>query len=81
MTREILDRPVLGGFIVLAVLLYLSTAIYTGIAQKTSALYVQFLAVSFGGRSAVQQLFSPRPTRPRWTCSVSRAGFSAVWRG
>lgn len=64
MTRETLDRLVLGGFIVLAVLLYLSTASYTGIAQKTSALYVRFLAVSFGGLSAVQLLFSLRKTAP-----------------
>jgi putative tricarboxylic transport membrane protein len=62
MTRETLDRLVLGGFIVLAVLLYISTANYTGIAQKTSAVYVKFLAVSFGGLSAVQLLFSLRRT-------------------
>ena len=60
MTRETLDRLVLGGFIILAVLLYSSTASYTGIAQKTSAVYVRFLAVSFGGLSAVQLLFSLR---------------------
>ncbi|QCO57558.1 tripartite tricarboxylate transporter TctB family protein (plasmid) [Pseudorhodobacter turbinis] len=60
MTRETLDRLVLGGFIVLAVLLYISTASYTGIAQKTSAVYVRFLAISFGGLSAVQLLFSLR---------------------
>lgn len=60
MTRETLDRLVLGGFIILAVLLYNSTASYTGIAQKTSAVYVRFLAVSFGGLSAVQLLFSLR---------------------
>ena len=60
MTRETLDRLVLGGFIVLAVLLYVSTASYTGIAQKTSAVYVRFLALSFGGLSAVQLLFSLR---------------------
>ena len=60
MTRETLDRLVLGGFIVLAVLLYVSTASYTGIAQKTSAVYVRFLALSFGGLSAVQLIFSLR---------------------
>ena len=60
MTREMLDRLVLGGFILLAVLLYLSTAKYTGIAQKTSAVYVRFLALSFGGLSMVQLLFSLR---------------------
>lgn len=65
--RETLDRLVLVGFIVLAVLLYLSTASYTGIAQKTSAKYVRFLAMSFGGLSVVQLLFSFRrnlPPRP-----------------
>ncbi|WP_050527864.1 tripartite tricarboxylate transporter TctB family protein [Pseudorhodobacter aquimaris] len=62
MTRATLDRLVLGGFIVLAVLLYISTASYTGIAQKTSAVYVRFLAVSFGGLSTVQLLFSLRKT-------------------
>lgn len=60
MTRAMLDRLVLGGFILLAVLLYLSTANYTGIAQKTSAVYVRFLALSFGGLSMVQLLFSLR---------------------
>ena len=58
MTRKMLDRLVLGGFILLAVLLYFSTANYTGIAQKTSAVYVRFLALSFGGLSVVQLLFS-----------------------
>lgn len=60
MTRQMLDRLVLGGFILLAVLLYISTAKYTGIAQKTSAVYVRFLALSFGGLSVVQLLFSLR---------------------
>lgn len=54
MTRETLDRLVLIGFIVLAVLLYLSTASYTGIAKETSAKYVRFLAVSFGTLALVQ---------------------------
>lgn len=54
MARETLDRLVLIGCIVLAVLLYLSTASYTGIAQETSAKYVRFLAVSFGTLALLQ---------------------------
>ncbi|SNT75637.1 tripartite tricarboxylate transporter TctB family protein [Paracoccus seriniphilus] len=60
MSRNILDRLLLAGFIGLAVLLYLSTADYSGIAQKTSAKYVRFLAVSFGGLGAIQLLLSLR---------------------
>ncbi len=54
MTKKYVDRVVLALFIVMAVLLYFSTANYTGIAIKTSAKYVQFLAVSIGVLSAVQ---------------------------
>lgn len=60
MTQNILDRLVLAGFIGLAVLLYISTADYPGIAQKTSAKYVRFLALSFGLLSSVQLLLSLR---------------------
>ena len=60
MRRTTLDRLVLVGFVIVAVLLYLSTADYRGIAQTTSARYVQFLAVAFGGLSALQLLFSLR---------------------
>lgn len=60
MTRNALDRLILAGFIGVAVLLYLSTADYSGIAQKTSAKYVRFLAVSFGSLSATQLLISLR---------------------
>ena len=44
----------LAVFIVLAVLLYRSAADYPGIAQKTSAKYVRFLAVFIGGLSLAQ---------------------------
>ena len=54
MTKKTVDRAVLALLIVMAVLLYFSTANYTGIALKTSAKYVQFLAVSIGVLSAVQ---------------------------
>lgn len=60
MTHSTLDRLVLAGFIGLAVLLYLSTADYPGIAQKTTAKYVRFLALSFGILSSVQLLLSLR---------------------
>ena len=54
MARKHVDRVVLALVIVMAVLLYLSTASYPGIAQKTSAYYVKFLAVFIGLLSAVQ---------------------------
>ena len=54
MSRATVDRLVLAGFILLSVLLYLSTDSYPGIAQKTSAKYVRFLAVCLGGLSLVQ---------------------------
>ncbi len=54
MRLQSVDRLVLLGFIILSVLLYLSTDSYPGIAQKTSAKYVRFLAVCFGGLSIVQ---------------------------
>lgn len=60
MTSRTLDQIVLAGFIVMAVLLYLSTADYTGIAQKTSAKYVRFLALSFGILGMVQLLLTLR---------------------
>jgi len=54
MTKKTVDRAVLVLLIVMAVLLYFSTAYYKGIAIKTSAKYVQFLAVFIGGLSVVQ---------------------------
>ncbi|KEO60506.1 tripartite tricarboxylate transporter TctB family protein [Thioclava indica] len=67
MSRTTVDRIVLAGFVVLAVLLYISTASYPGIAQKTSAKYVRFLAVCLGGLGAVQlglSLWKERRTMP-----------------
>lgn len=58
MTKKLVDRALLALFIVMAVLLYYSTASYTGIALKTSAKYVQFLAVSIGVLSVIQLAFS-----------------------
>ncbi|MFV0475771.1 MAG: tripartite tricarboxylate transporter TctB family protein [Pikeienuella sp.] len=58
MRKATFDRLVLAGFVVLAVLLYVSAADFSGIAQKTSAKYVRFLAISFGGLSLVQLALS-----------------------
>ncbi|PLX36780.1 MAG: hypothetical protein C0606_13270 [Hyphomicrobiales bacterium] len=54
MNRATVDRIVLASFVILSVLLYLSTDSYPGIAQKTSAKYVRFLAVCLGGLGLVQ---------------------------
>ena len=54
MQKKWADRALLVVFIVLAVLLYRSAADYPGIAQKTSAKYVRFLAVFIGGLSVAQ---------------------------
>jgi len=54
MTKKYIDLAVLLFFIVMAVLLYNSTANYTGIAKTTSAYYVKFLAVFIGGLSIIQ---------------------------
>ena len=58
MTKRNVDRAVLAAFIVMAVLLYFSTANYTGIALKTSAKYVQFLAIAIGVLCSVQLIFN-----------------------
>ncbi len=57
-SKKTVDRAVLIGLILLAVLLFSSTSEYKGIAQKTSAKYVQFLAVSLGLLSAIQLTYS-----------------------
>ncbi len=54
MTKKTADRAILALFIVMAVLLYISTANYPGIAKTTSAKYVRFLAVFIGLLSTVQ---------------------------
>ncbi|HFQ15167.1 MAG TPA: hypothetical protein ENK41_02325, partial [Rhodobacteraceae bacterium] len=58
MARRHIDRIILMGFAVLAVLLFISAASFPGIAQKSSALYVKFLATSIGILSIVQLGFS-----------------------
>jgi putative tricarboxylic transport membrane protein len=64
MTKKHVDRAVLALLIVMAVLLFNSTANYTGIALKTSAKYVQFLAVSIGILSVIQLGFSVFKEQP-----------------
>ena len=58
MTKKYIDRAVLLFFIIVAVLLYLSTADYPGIAKTTSAYYVKFLAVFIGVLSVIQLIIS-----------------------
>ena len=54
MHKKVIDSAVLALFLLMAVLLYISTAKYPGIAQTTSAYYVKFLAIFIGVLSAVQ---------------------------
>ena len=54
MTKKYIDLFVLAFFVIMAVLLYNSTASYPGIAKTTSAYYVRFLAIFIGVLSVVQ---------------------------
>lgn len=54
MQKRTLDLILLGVFVLLAVLLYQSTASFPKIAQKTTANYVRFLALVLGGLSFIQ---------------------------
>ena len=58
MTKKNIDRLVLIIFIIMSVLLYLSTANYPGIAKTTSAFYVKFLSVFIGGLSVIQLILN-----------------------
>lgn len=58
MTKKNIDRLVLIIFIIMSVLLYLSTADYPGIAKTTSAFYVKFLSVFIGGLSVIQLILN-----------------------
>ena len=48
MTRRLVELGLLAGFVVLAVLLYRSTASYPAFVQGSTASYVRFLAWSLG---------------------------------
>ena len=54
MSKTTIDRALLALLVGMAVLLYMSTDHYPGIAQRTSAYYVKFLAVAIGLLSFVQ---------------------------
>ena len=58
MNKYYADQLLLVASLVVSVLLYASTDTYPGIAQKTSAVYVRFLAISFGALACVQILFN-----------------------
>ena len=54
MTKRVAELLILGGFMVLALLLYRSTAAYPESVQGSTAMYVRFLAVSLGLLCAVE---------------------------
>ncbi len=58
MSKHLTDQLFLVVCLVVSVLLYFSTDTYPGIAQKTSAVYVRFLAISFGILASIQILFN-----------------------
>mgnify|MGYP001058954722 FL=1 len=58
MNKYLADQLFLVVCLVVSVLLYVSTDTYPGIAQKTSAVYVRFLAISFGSLAGVQIFFN-----------------------
>ena len=60
MSKKYIDILVSIFFIVLAILLYRSTASYPKSALFTTAVYVKFLAISLGIAGIVQLLFSFR---------------------
>ncbi|WP_300673479.1 tripartite tricarboxylate transporter TctB family protein [Desulfoluna sp.] len=54
MTKRVTELLILGGFMVLAFLLYRSTAAYPDSVQGSTAMYIRFLAVSLGLLCAVE---------------------------
>ncbi|VFQ46858.1 tripartite tricarboxylate transporter TctB family protein [Desulfoluna butyratoxydans] len=54
MTKRVAELLILGGFMLLALLLYRSTAAYPEAVQGSTAMYVRFLAVSLGVLCAVE---------------------------
>ncbi|WP_092210986.1 tripartite tricarboxylate transporter TctB family protein [Desulfoluna spongiiphila] len=54
MTKRVAELLILGGFMLLALLLYRSTAAYPESVQGSTAMYVRFLAVSLGLLCAVE---------------------------
>ena len=56
MTKRVAELLLLSAFLVLAVLLYMSTASYPESVQGSTANYVRFLAISLGILCAVELL-------------------------
>ncbi|MCG8471283.1 MAG: tripartite tricarboxylate transporter TctB family protein [Desulfobacterales bacterium] len=54
MTKRLTELLILGGFALLAILLYLSTSSYPESVQGSTAMYVRFLATSLGILCAVE---------------------------
>lgn len=60
MSKKLIDFIILAIFIGLAVGLYHSTAEFPKFAQKTTAIYIKFLAMSLGVLTCVQLFLSAR---------------------
>ena len=58
MPKRIAELALLGGFLILAVLLYRSTASYPETVQGSTAMYVRFLGVALGILCALELLVS-----------------------
>jgi len=57
MTKRLAEVFILGGYLILAVLLYRSTASYPASVQGSTAMYVRFLGVALGSLCALELLF------------------------
>jgi putative tricarboxylic transport membrane protein len=55
-TKRLTELIILSGFLVLAVLLYRSTASYSPMVQGSTAMYVRFLGVTLGLLCALEML-------------------------
>lgn len=60
MTKRFAELLLLGGFLVLAVLLYNSTAAFPKFVQGSTAAYVRFLALSLGVLCLLELFFSSK---------------------
>jgi putative tricarboxylic transport membrane protein len=58
MSKRIVELLLLGTFLILAVLLYRSTANFPSTVQGSTAMYVRFLAVALGLLCALELFFS-----------------------
>lgn len=65
--RRLADFILIGVLLVLAVLLYRSTAGFPAFAQKTTANYVRFLGVALGVLCLIQLVISARSRNPQFS--------------